>query len=254
MPTKIGGIEDVQLTTQFSSLHKVIDFVLALDNLEKYMQERGIAITSNVIPNDEALKIYQRLDSLESSVNTMKARPFNEDTYIANQIGQFKDDITNLKHSLDTKVSVETGALKEQLSALLTKVNAITQATLMTDKDKQDILDTFNGLKNNVFSQLSHSHQTLLSLINSKMVKPSMKWVEVDKSSVTENDIIKVRYTSEIKSGHDYTQKDTNDARVVLYSVQSDSSPELDIRRFSIDGKEFPLDDPEIIKVWKLTI
>lgn len=46
-----------------------------------------------------------------------------------------------------------------------------------------------------------------------------------------------------------YTDKTTNNARVVKYEIMDPPQPELITKRLEVDGKEFPIDDPKIISI-----
>lgn len=227
-----------------SNKQKSIDELMLLlkgQDVLDYLSASG-GITSN-----DLIKMQAEITKLEAEVNKHTIT-----TYTANRLSEIEKEIDSLKATLSTHENIDHSALQSQLDVLKQQYAGITSSTLMTDKDRQDIIATFNGLKNNVFRQLSAAHQALTTYIDNKVLssEKELVWIPVyDRATAAANvdvrELIKtfapsdkfiVKYASNIIDTADFTQTETNDVSIALVSTDRQDQPETNVVVMKVDG------------------
>lgn len=193
----------------------------------------------------DLINIKERLTKLESEVNKQTIS-----TYTANRLNEISNEIDSLKATLSTHEHLDHSELLTQLNNLKSQYEGLTASTLMTDKDRQAIISTFNGLKDNVFRQLSSAHEAIVKYVDTKILtsEKNLDWVEIYNHQTYNGDIreliktftptdkLIIRYLSNTTDAHNYTHTETNDVVITISSVMRDNAPELDITTMRIDG------------------
>lgn len=250
----------------FKSEKEIYDYVANQRDLEAEMIKRGVSIHTNIVPGAQKQVDDAKILQLTNKIQELENEAYNwQKGYYAN-VGRLNDidsTISQIKGQVPTSKQDERyNEIQQQLDDLRNHYKMM--PVLMTEKDKEGIeeqikaiTNTITLVKSNLAKQLSDSYQTLLTMINN--VRPKEKgWVAVtDRSTLTEESILLVCYSWKVdeKNPNHYTDKTTNNARVVKYEIMTPPDPELITKRLEVDGKEYPIDDPKIISIkeWRDT-